>query len=723
MSYRLSFFEFPVTWSPIEIPKGFVIFRASSTDPINVNVPRWFGNKDVGMKYVKKNNGGSIFSCVLKEGTKLMDIRVLKYVALETMINAEINGLLDDNMRNKFYNFMIAFGLCAHIEQVNFINAKYVNKGDSSKYNGNYINKPNPLHNFGARISYGPVDDEAAEFMSILFGNLIDGYIIPNVKTPWHDSHFNHEICLFDPSKSLQETTSDRIYFKLPKIRLIDLLNKVYRYRHFNANVDDITTVEDDNDEINDNILMNVDPNYMNVDPNNAKVGGGLTVDFFSKYYHITDISNINEYYLEYDVENKYNLQCKLSENEFLKTFINDIFIKLTLILYQSFKIVTSSKNDDEIFRTIQYHYRPIHSQKGNTFFVLKPGVSKFNITNIIRHIKENNNVEINKQIKKYTLNELMGAIYGILVHGGMFTLIFRASIEIKDEDKDTYKHVFKLKEKFSQVIEGVRKLFSLDKTFNEKKFLNFIMEDDLIFPIDYEIKKNKTEEEKEVVYDIKKGNMRNIVMDMMVNNPTTHGFVSIVRKNLNNQDYIRTRRQKQINDSYTKTRKAPKCPKFYTDTEGDKSIKDTISIIMVDGDEWYEVAANGFFKNIMVDNKRFFKAGPSGSTFMWMNMIFGLLGVKSIPENYKLLLLCIISDFVPIYHTLSEVLMIYSIENPYIKEEDKYLISENPVLWLLKHFDITYNKNNIKTPEDVFIYLNDKIEGLFNEYIKNKNE
>jgi hypothetical protein len=704
MSYRLSFHDFPVTWSPIEIPKDFVIFRASSTDPINVTAPRWFGNKEVGMKYVKKiGNDTPIFSCVLNEGAKLMDIRALKYVALETMINAEINGSLDGEMRIKFENFMVAFGLCSHREQLKFIEEAYNKKGAKFPYNYNYDNKLFPVQNLGSRISYGVVDDTAAEFMKILFGNLIDGYIIPNVKTPWHPTHFNHEICLFNPSQSLKETARDERHHKLPKIKLVDLLNKVYRYRHFNANVRDIVVDNNDNDDfINSGMPMNVNSNSM-------QEGGGTNADFFSKYYHISNSLNINEYFLEYDIEHTYELQCELSKNESLKKFIDDIFIKLTLILYQSFKIVTSSKDDNEIIRTIQYHYRPIYSIKENEYFILKPGISKFVKTKIVKNIIGKNQDDVNASLKShYSLNELMGAIYGILTHGGMFTLIFRASIEIKDEDKKTYAEVYNLKEKFSQVIKGIRVLFSLDNSFDEKKFLNFIMEDDLIFPVDYEM-------DKKVVYDIKKGNMRNIVMDMMVNNPTTHGFVSIVRKNLNNQDYIRTRRQKKTRESYTKIRNAPKCPLFFNDIPSE--LKESANVIMVDGDEWYEVASNGFFKNIMVDNRRFFKAGPSGSTFMWINMTFGLLGIKSIPENYKLLLLCIISDFVPIYHTLSEVLMIYSKENPFISEKDQYLISENPIKWLLKHFDIPYDVDKINTPKKIAELLETKIPELIKKY------
>jgi len=79
----------------------------------------------------------------------------------------------------------------------------------------------------------------------------------------------------------------------------------------------------------------------------------------------------------------------------------------------------------------------------------------------------------------------------------------------------------------------------------------------------------------------------------------------------------------------------------------------------------------------------------------MLMNMVFGLFGnfIKPTPVNQKMLLLCIISDFVPVYHSLTEVLMIYSREyqnNPYDSTFNVYTIDENPVKWLANHFGIT---------------------------------
>ena len=176
----------------------------------------------------------------------------------------------------------------------------------------------------------------------------------------------------------------------------------------------------------------------------------------------------------------------------------------------------------------------------------------------------------------------------------------------------------------------------------------------------------------------------------------------------MNNQEYVRTRRQKSVNKdaTYSRTTQQPKCPVLYTDHLHDEVSKITnTTVLLVDGDEWYSVTANGFFKNIMEKRSRTWKAGPSGSTFMWMNMVFGLLGYAANDSNYKLLLLCIIADFVPIYHSLSEILMIYSREYPNI--QSNYNIDQNPIKWLMNHFEIEDKAN--PTLETLFLSTQNK--------------
>lgn len=669
---------------PINISQGLYVYRASGNNPKLTESPRWFSDAIVTGKYHRKYKT-NVYACELKKNIKLMDIRVLRHLIIEIIINNEnlmykINT--DINFYNKVKSFMIAFGLKDRLTQMIEIENVYIQEGKNFPYRGRrYNNNIEPFKNFGSRISLGSVDDKAVELMKELVGNYIHGYISPKLKTQWHqhnDNYFDNEICLFNPKECLEESLeiytgeienfSGQISYL--SIEINDIIDNNY-YKNMELNTyNDIVDIVDMDMEYSyspENIIVG---DYMNL---NTNYSGGYNNEI------------LNE--LEINIEKSTTLQCDLSRQVKLKKFICNIFIDLTFILYDSFKIAVynnSENNKQEIINNIYYHYRPIYDFSDNIFYVLKPGISNKG-NNLIEKIL-NNDKDTDSTFKKYTINELMGSIYGILTHGGMFTLIFKASIKVDDINNNLYN----LKNKFKNVINGIKNLFSLNDSFTENKFNDLLSGDELL--------QENADFNGMKVYDVRKGNMRNIIMDMMVNNPQSINNISIVRKNLNNQDYIRTRRSKQINQSsrYSKTSNQSDCPKFFTDNVKQLDNK----VLMVDGDEWYEVTANGFFNQIMKENGRIAKAGPSGSTFMWMNMIFGLMGMKSSEENYKLLLLCIICDFVPVYHSLTEVIMIYSKENPYVKENEHYNIKMNPVEWLIKHFEL--NEGNINSVDDL---------------------
>lgn len=680
----------------IYIPNNVYICRASGNDPKDTENPRWFSDLKVSRKYRKKYRKKyqtNLYICKLKQNIKLIDIQILRHLIIEIIINDEnlLNKLMTDyEFYNKVENFMIAYGLKDRFLQVQKINDIYVSKGKPPNYTGNYVNNEPPFENFGSRISEGSVDDIAVELMKELVGDYIDGYICSKLKTQWHQhnrGYFDNEICLFNPKKCIQES-----------IKLYEREILLHNYSSIDV---DINTIIDNPNSYNAMTntaieLMELNEEYdrMELDENEDPmvIGGGND-----------NLDNLDK--LEIEIETKsVQLQCFLSKRTKLKNFIQDIFVKLTLILYESFKTVVyngdpENKYQADIINNIYYHYRPIYDISTNknetVYYVLKPGISNKGI-NLIEDIINNSNSKKNSdKFNNYTINELMGSIYGILTHGGMFTLIFKASVNTDN------KKLYEIKNRFTKVINGIKELFSLNNTFDEEKFNILLSGDELLQTSSISFNDKK-------VYDVRKGNMKNIIMDMMVNNPQSINNISIVRKNLNNQDYIRTRRAKQINQesSYSKTSEQSKCPTFFTDDVKNLGHK----VLMVDGDEWYEVTSNGFFKKIMEERGRIAKAGPSGSTFMWMNMIFGLMGVPATDENYKILLLCIICDFVPVYHSLTEVIMIYSKENPFVK--NNYNIRMNPVKWLIDHFGLTEKTNdysNINTVTDLCNLLNKK--------------
>lgn len=80
-------------------------------------------------------------------------------------------------------------------------------------------------------------------------------------------------------------------------------------------------------------------------------------------------------------------------------------------------------------------------------------------------------------------------------------------------------------------------------------------------------------------------------------------------------------------------------------------------------GSSCYVVDEGSFFAGIMMQFGRPYLSGPSGSAVLSHLLVFSLLGIERTPEREVLLLACLIADYVPYHHTLTEILMTYSFE------------------------------------------------------------
>lgn len=200
----LSFHTFDIKWGVVNLPENLIIFRATNTDPIDSVNPRWFGNHETGL-YYKNKYGGNLFAC-MTEKIKLVDIRVLKYIILEISLYLYKHDLLNNKMKHKLDCFMTAFGLHSHKLQLINIKKNYKQNNRESPYSLDYKNKNIYIKNSGSRMSYGPTDNIAVSYINDLIGHKIDGYICPNLKSPWLEKDFKHEICLLNPNKCLKKT-------------------------------------------------------------------------------------------------------------------------------------------------------------------------------------------------------------------------------------------------------------------------------------------------------------------------------------------------------------------------------------------------------------------------------------------------------------------------------------------------------------------------------------
>ena len=316
---------------------------------------------------------------------------------------------------------------------------------------------------------------------------------------------------------------------------------------------------------------------------------------------------------------------------------------------------------------------------KGNTNYVLKPGMK--NVEPIITFIAQNNKTGANELLQQYTLNELMGAIYGAVTHNGVFHVIF----EQCKRPEFINKHTRLISDELDKIIETLQIVFGLPKTFTDVDFYK------LANKVDVCQKTNNT------CFRMQKGGWLNILLDMMVYRDRKR--FSIVNRNLNNLEYVRKRRDKSEVEDYKHVTKlqANSCPKF-TKTTNTKE-----NVFLVDGDTWYDPDDNSFYKSLLANQNRVVKAGPSGSTFMWMNFVFNLLRVEATKENKHKLLFCIICDFVPHFHSLNEVLFVYSREDEY---SNVYTIDQNPAEWLLNLLGVKLG--DLSRVEDITHFMAD---------------
>ena len=231
---RLEFTTFPRTWGIITIPENFVVYRGGTREPLLSTDPRFFSDFQTADMYSKMQPNYNTYACCTNE-LKLIDLRTLRYLFLEYVgYNKLLFGKEELGLINKI---IFALGLIPIKNQLEYIqnNAdthtglyhwknKYPDEGNITdieydircNYEEIIGSGPMPMNfeenisyymNFGNRISECSIDDYMVGLLKIIFQDTIDGYIAPRLETVWHNFNFHPELCLFNPSKSLQLCT------------------------------------------------------------------------------------------------------------------------------------------------------------------------------------------------------------------------------------------------------------------------------------------------------------------------------------------------------------------------------------------------------------------------------------------------------------------------------------------------------------------------------------
>lgn len=314
---------------------------------------------------------------------------------------------------------------------------------------------------------------------------------------------------------------------------------------------------------------------------------------------------------------------CILKDNTKIQRFLIKILIKLVK------KLLDFGESPKSIINSMVEKYND------DTNYLLKPGLSRSVSKQVVNYVKE----------KKYS------KIYNLLEGSNKYHGVMGA----------TYEFMSKFRPGFQDFV-----LYCIDSNKNLRKIVESRIKKLLCLPDSITWKKIK-----ELVGD-SKPNM-DIYLSMIVD--VVNCPESNFRRNLAKAPYIRSSAGDNI---YTQN------PKLENNCH--KDITRNSKALVVTANTWYNIDGT-FFQNIMNYYNRPSISGPSGSIILQNDLAFKLLNIKETRKNQLLILCCSIADYIPYYHTLTEILISYSHELNL-----KYTLDKDPVEFttkLLKKYKI----------------------------------
>jgi predicted house-cleaning noncanonical NTP pyrophosphatase (MazG superfamily) len=147
---------------------------------------------------------------------------------------------------------------------------------------------------------------------------------------------------------------------------------------------------------------------------------------------------------------------------------------------------------------------------------------------------------------------------------------------------------------------------------------------------------------------------------------------MSLYKKNLVYFDFIKKSVPVEKKNKSSILKKIKECNKTSV------SVDDYNSYSIYDARNFYEIDKKMPYAKIMDKCGQPYLGGPSGSTSILYISLFDFYGFPETKENKIMLLCVIIADYIPLWHTLTEILLSSNIElNKYVSN---YELTENPV-------------------------------------------
>lgn len=248
-------------------------------------------------------------------------------------------------------------------------------------------------------------------------------------------------------------------------------------------------------------------------------------------------------------------------------------------------------------------HYISENNLENDINMIKKPGFTKNEATKIFKAVLEHDEETVFYQIEKTKFHQIMGSYY-------LFTMNPTFILGILKLNKELNKNV----------MDRIKKLFCLPNNYDNDKIKGLLID------------ANKW-----------------LYLDIFAYGSTCPE--SIYRRNMLNLPYIRN---KVTDINVIKAISPTKCHKNALNNKESKIIQ---------GNSWYSIEDDMFFAKLLKSFNRKYIAGPSGSAVLAYIFVFTFLNFEKTQLNESLLLSCIIGDYIPYYHSLTEILMTYSFE------------------------------------------------------------
>ena len=207
----------PIIGQPIIINKNTIFFKSYSIKHGSAitNRPSYFGEINNASKYLKSGRKLGIFST--KKKIKLLDIRYISQIINDLILFRKNNDF--ETIIQGYMTLALSYGLISLYKQLGLYKMRYSEKITSDPryqkiiaYYNDYESKKdkelyqNPLELQGIRIGEINNDVEATIILKEIFGEYFDGFISPNIFSPYFDENYiPNEILLFNPSDSIIE--------------------------------------------------------------------------------------------------------------------------------------------------------------------------------------------------------------------------------------------------------------------------------------------------------------------------------------------------------------------------------------------------------------------------------------------------------------------------------------------------------------------------------------